>query len=166
MKMELDVLNDMLINLFHYNNSNFSFSFYTIQQYSRTKKQCFLTLFVYCPLYSIIKLSTVPHVCVPGSCFLMETVKIQLRKTKLHVFFEKLANEKGKEAEKTAQSLPKPRPKHPKGSQRARCGSWPLSNARTSDRDGALGRVGSGPPPWVQKGRRRGGGSESRIYTP
>ena len=84
-----------------------------------------------------------------GKLFFDENCKNIASKDKIACFFQKLANEKEKEAEKTAQSLPKPRPKHPKGSQRARCGSWPLSNPRTNHRDWALGRVGRGPPPWV-----------------
>ena len=60
---------------------------------------------------------------VLGTCFLMKIVKNIASEDKIACFFEKLAKEKGKEAEKTAQSLPKPRLKHPKGSQRARCGT-------------------------------------------
>ena len=60
---------------------------------------------------------------VLGTCFLMNIGKNISSEDNIACFFEKLANEKEKEAEKTAQSLPKPRPKHPKGSHRARSGS-------------------------------------------
>ena len=84
-----------------------------------------------------------------GIHFFMKISKNVASEDKIACLFVKLASGMEKEAEKTAQGLPKSRPKHPKGSQRARSGSWPLSKLGTTHCHGALGRVGRGHPPWA-----------------
>ena len=78
------------------------------------------------------------------------------------MFFGKFGE---KEGEKVALGLSMARPKHLKGSQGARCGNWPLSEARTVSRAEAVGRVGRGSPSLGLEGEE-GRGSGSRIYTP